>query len=155
MNYVQRRRRAMMAMAGSSEKTLKKLASVSIDAQTGRTISIPATDEIKSCETLYLVFDNVVCDQADWIYVSLNASATNSGYALGYTSKNSTFDDAYTICRTKTADLSTKTQKPYMILFGGTIGGKTDGSTFTALYLTLYTSVNTFTSGTVEIWGWV
>lgn len=146
-------RRRMESRAASPEKTLQLLASYTISGSE-HSITIPATDAMRSCETLYLKFDNVSISIVDWLYVGAN-TVSFTGDNLGYLAKANQFNDVYPICRTKTSDMSSKTQKSYMAMFASEKTTPREKNTFTNLLIVPYTSSVIFTTGTIEIWGWI
>lgn len=135
---------------GGGEKTLTKLVEYVVTTPLAR-IDITITDEMRSCEILYLNLVGLTLSADDWMYPTLNGISIVSG-GMGYTNKASSLTGVLACLPIKNAFNMTRR------LFIGALMSAIRNVVITTpstLNLRLYTSGVQFTSGTIEIWGYV
>ncbi len=141
---------AIGSISGGGEKTLTKLAEYSVTSAVSR-IDVTLTEQMLGCETLYIKFDGLTLSDEDWMYPTLNNTSTASS-GMGYTVKRSSFTG--TIACAPIKNTLSVTNRSFIGSLMELVTSKQISSPST-LNLRLYTSGVTFTSGTVEIWGYV
>lgn len=135
---------------GGGEKVLTKLGEYTVSSAVSR-IDITLTEDMLSCEALYIKFDDITLSETDWIYPTLN-SYSPAGGGMGYTEKQSRFTGTIVCTPIKNAFSVTRR------IFVGSlmqVEASREISSPNELNLRLYTSSVTFNSGTIEVWGYV
>ena len=137
------RRRAMMAQ--SSGKTMQLLAEYTV-TEPVRTINIPFTDAMKSCDVLYVMLDITEKD-SDWLYVSFGSG--DAGY-YGSTTRTS---DKFQIVRVNEATVEDITFPEMIIALTNTNGTprKQNGANYIQFYQ--YSASKQIQAGSVKIYG--
>jgi len=134
---------------GGAEKVYTKLGEATITEPVNG-IYINMTEQMKSCECLYLVCDSIVLSAADWVYPGLN----NSG-AFGYTSKISELSTMFAFAPIKNPTGFTKKNAITDTITKFTPSNGLTTNILSTIGLLAYTSGITFTSGKIEVWGYV
>lgn len=139
---------------GGGAKVLTKLATYTVSDSVA-TISIAATDQMRSCEMLFIECVNLAHSE-DWIYPVVNNSAITSN-GMGYTAKNTTYNAVLSLVvpRTETFSASGVSIPAAFVNTGLTGTVPKTFSSFTSIDLRQYSSASRFTSGTVNVWGYV
>lgn len=137
---------------GGGAKVLTKLATYTVSDSVA-TISITATAQMRSCEMLYIECVNLAHTN-DWIYpVINNGSINNSG--MGYTSQNSNYNGVLFLAVPKTELINGNSITVPARFFGGLVGGSERTGYLSTIDLKQYSGSSVFTSGTVNVWGYV
>lgn len=139
---------------GGGAKVLTKLATYTVSDSVA-TISIAATAQMQSCEMLFIECVNLTHTE-DWIYPVVNNSGIASN-GMGYTEKNTTYNAVLSLVvpRTETFSASGVSIPAAFVNTGLASTMPKTFSSFTSIDLRQYSSASRFTSGTVNVWGYV
>lgn len=137
------RRRALMN-AQSSGKTMQLLAEYTV-TEPVRTITIPFTDAMKSCDVLYVMLDITEKD-SDWLYVTF-------GGDTGYYGTNTRTNDKFQIIQVNEATVEDITFPEMIIALTNTNGTprKQNGANYIQFYQ--YATSKQIQAGSVKIYG--
>ena len=137
---------------GGGAKVLTKLATYTVSDSVA-TISITATDQMRSCEMLFIECVNLAHTN-DWIYPVVNDGAITSG-GMGYTSQNSNYSSLLSLVVPRKETIN-GTERTIPAAFLGMGNGKERSTSWlSSIDLKQYSSSSVFTSGTVNVWGYV
>lgn len=136
------RRRAMMAQ--SRGKTMQLLAEFSV-TEPVHEITIPFTEQMRSCEVLYVMLDITEKD-SDWLYVSF-------GSATGYYGQSTRASDTFQIIHVNEATVEGVVFPEMTAAVTNTNGmpRKQTGVTYISFYQ--YAASKRIQAGTVKIYG--
>jgi hypothetical protein len=137
------RRRAMMQQ--SRGKTMQLLAEYTV-TEPVRTISIPFTEQMRSCEVLYVMLDITEKD-SDWLYIGFN-----SQYVSYYGVRTSEKDN-FMIIHTNEATVEDIVFPAKTIAMTNTNGTPTTSATVNDIQFRTYTASKQIKAGTVKIYG--
>lgn len=137
---------------GGGAQTLTKLAEYAVTDPI-HAISISATEQMQQCDVLY-VMASLNFDASDWMYVSVN-TATIAGTA--YFAQAASVNDIALILLSKQVTINGATKPARFFIYTDTksTSGTLSNGTLSNILLSLYTTGHNFTSGSVEIWGYV
>lgn len=134
---------------GGGGKTLTKLGEYVITAPVSY-VAITATDAMKSCDWLYIKYNNVVLSASDWIYPYINGLPGSGSQTMGYDGGTT-----YQFTRILTA-LPTFSGTTKMFFFNTeSVQKPRYASELNQINFRVYGSAVTFNSGSFEIWGYV
>jgi hypothetical protein len=136
---------------GSSEKVLTKLGEYTVTEPVA-SISITATEQMKSCDVLYIKINNLKSSAQDWLYPRVNFANASYGY---FGNKADTW--SYTLLFVNGANLSNQIFDDKFVGFLSTrmTGTPIRADSLSSFVFNFYTAGVTFNSGTIEIWGYV
>jgi len=135
---------------GGAEKVYTKLGEATI-TEPVNSIYITMTEQMKSCECLYLVLDSIALSEADWLYLTMNG-----GVGGIYTPKITSLSDtvAFAPIKKPTAFARrTAVASATKLTYGGSSSWVI--SNLTSIGVKPYSSTITITSGKIEVWGYV
>lgn len=149
MNLMERRR-GMMSSSSSTQKMLKKIATVTRTATSGDNyVTWYFTDEAKNCSELYLIFDVTVDTSAQF---NVLISGTSAQSKLGQLAAATTFQTTMVLSFTRAATIGEYT---FPIYVNASVGN-TQRTPSVLNYLCFRPNSGTAQwQGTIEIWGWV
>jgi len=141
---------AEVSISGGA-RTLQKLAEYMVTENVSQ-IDITVTDQMRSCEVLYMEFSNLNHTE-DWVYPTINNAIVGAS-GNSYTPKGTVNNAFFAISPIyKAPDYS-----PWVVMMGGsgiTHVGAMQITDLTSINIKLYNSASVFQSGTVRIWGYV
>jgi len=137
---------------GGGAKILTKLATYTVSDSVA-TISITATDQMRSCEMLFIECVNLAHTN-DWIYPVVNNVAISSG-GMGYTSQNSNYNSLLPLVVPRKETINGIERTIPAVFLGIQNSKERSVSSLTSIELKQYSSPSVFTGGTVNIWGYV
>ena len=140
---------AIGSISGGGEKVFTKLGEATV-VEPVQIINVSITEQMKNCECLYLVCDSIVLSAADWVYPNLNNSVM-----FGYTSKSSELSAMFAFAPIKKPTWFTRRNAIANTVTGFTTGNGITHNSLSTIGLSAYTSGITFTSGKIEVWGYV
>ena len=141
----------IQAIPSGGARTLQKLAEYMV-TETVAQIDITVTDQMRSCEVLYVELDALTHTE-DWLYPVLNNYPVNSG-GYGYTPKSTVNNTVLALAPVYAAS----TYSDHRVAFlgsGMSILTQRQTNAINSINLKLYASASVFQSGTVRIWGYV
>lgn len=115
------------------------------------TISITATEQMQSCNILYIVAD-LVLSEADWIYPYINGIAGTGPTSMGYFDKYNHFQQSFCLAHLDEAKGATSR---YTYIANLSVSYQRDSQLLSSINFKNYKSGVTYTSGTIEVWGYV
>lgn len=137
---------------GGGAKVLTKLGTYTVSESVAK-IRISATEQMRSCEMLFIECVNLAHTN-DWIYPVVNDGAISSG-GMGYTSQNSNYNSLLPLVVPRKETINGIERTIPAVFLGIQNSKERSVSSLTSIDLKQYSSTSVFTSGTVNVWGYV
>ena len=146
------RRRGLLNVSREKGQTFRMLKSVSAAGKNSVTIDVSDLN----CDVLWVNFNGLTVDAADYVYCYANAWTANNSTRFAYTASNADQAGKFAIATSRSVEIDGTTMSRYVYPLSGVFSAKQalTLANLNALVFKCYYAQRKFSAGTIDLWGW-